>query len=90
MMAQGVWGRFSARQCEVLASARSPFEILAAGFRKVTLAALDRIVDYDNRAILMASILDNTEYLSPYINNHFPESRESIISSPFRASIPSS
>ena len=40
-------------------------------FRNVTLAALDRIVDYDNRAILTASILDNTEFLSPYINNIF-------------------
>ena len=71
MMAQGVWGRFTAKSCAALASAPSPLEGVAAGFRRVTLAALDKIADYDNRAILLASILDNTEYLSPYIRNIF-------------------
>ncbi len=71
MMGQGIWGRFTATKCEVLVSARSPIDVLASGFRNVTLAALDKIADYDNRAILTASILGTTDYLSPYINGIF-------------------
>ncbi len=74
MMAQGVFGKITAGSCEVLASARSPLEIVSAGFRRLTLAALDKVADYDNRAILTASILDNTEYLSPYIKTIFQKS----------------
>jgi competence protein ComEC len=71
MMGQSIWGRLTAKKCEVLASARSLIDVPASGFRNVTLAALDRIADYDDRAILMASILGTTEYLSPYINGIF-------------------
>ncbi len=74
MMAQGVFGKITSGSCEVLASGRSPVETVSAGFRRLTLAALDKVDDYDNRAILTASILDNTEYLSPYIKTIFQES----------------
>ena len=74
MMANGIWGFFSAASCEVLPARPSPFERLGVAFRGVTVAALQKIDDFDNRALLQASFLGDTEFLSPYIKDVFRKS----------------
>ena len=74
MMAKGVWGTFAAASCRTLAARRSPLERLSAAFRDVTNAVLRKIADYDNRALLQASFLGNTEFLSPFIKDIFRKS----------------
>jgi competence protein ComEC len=71
MMAQGVWGTFAADACRTLDARRSLPERLSAAFRGVTIAALGNIADFDNRALLQASFLGDTEFLSPFIKNIF-------------------
>jgi ComEC/Rec2-related protein len=73
-MAQGVWGTFTAGSCRTLEARRSPLEKLSSAFRNVTLAALRKITDYDNRALLQASFLGDTEFLSPFIKDIFRKS----------------
>jgi competence protein ComEC len=74
MMAEGVWGTFTAASCEVAAAHLSLLEQLSAAFRDVTIAALRKIADFDNRALLQASFLGDTEFLSPYIKDIFRKS----------------
>ncbi|MGA2506033.1 MAG: ComEC/Rec2 family competence protein [Chitinispirillaceae bacterium] len=74
MMAQGIWGTFTAGPCSVASASRSLFERLSAAFRDVTIAALRKIIDFDNRALLQASFLGDTEFLSPFIKDIFRKS----------------
>jgi ComEC/Rec2-related protein len=71
MMAQGIWGNFTAASCTIASAHRSLFEQLSAAFRDVTIAALRKITDFDNRALLQASFLGDTEFLSPFIKDIF-------------------
>jgi ComEC/Rec2-related protein len=74
MMADGVWGTFTADSCRIIAGRRTPLERLSVWFRNSTVAALRKITDFDNRALLQASFLGNTEFLSPYIRDIFRQS----------------
>ena len=76
MMGQGIWGTLQAQQCTAVTTIGAPglIERIAEAFRKVSLAALDRIEDFDNRALLQASFLGDTDYLSPYVKNIFRRS----------------
>jgi ComEC/Rec2-related protein len=74
MMAKGLWGTFTADACRTISVRRSPVEQLSASFREVACAALRKIVDYDNRALLQASFLGDTEFLSPFIKDIFRKS----------------
>jgi ComEC/Rec2-related protein len=71
MMANGVWGRFEASSCDVLACDRSLPERIDHWFRSIATAVLDKVDDFDNRALLQASFLGDTEYLSPAIKEVF-------------------
>jgi competence protein ComEC len=71
MMAQGVWGTFTAEACRTLSEERSLLEKLSASFRGIACDALRKISDYDNRALLQASFLGDTEFLSPFIKDTF-------------------
>ncbi|MBN2188073.1 MAG: ComEC/Rec2 family competence protein [Chitinispirillaceae bacterium] len=74
MMAKGVWGTFAADGCRTLSLTRSLPERCAASFRKVTGNALGKVRDYDNRALLQAVFLGDTEFLSPFIKDIFRKS----------------
>jgi len=74
MMAKGVWGTFTADACRTISVRRSLLERLSASFREVACAALRKIADYDNRALLQASFLGDTEFLSPFIKDVFRKS----------------
>lgn len=74
MMAAGIWGFLNADSCAVVTLRRSSLERLCVAFRGVTMSALRKIGDYDNRALLQASFLGNTEYLSPFIKDTFRKS----------------
>jgi ComEC/Rec2-related protein len=74
MMARGVWGSFAADECRTLLLRRTLPERCAASFRGVTCAALGKISDYDNRALLQAVFLGDTEFLSPFIKDIFRKS----------------
>jgi competence protein ComEC len=74
MMAAGVWGTFTAGPCAVSSGPLPLMQRLAAAFRNVTLATLQKVKDYDNRALLQASFLGDTEFLSPSIKNIFRKS----------------
>jgi ComEC/Rec2-related protein len=74
-MARGVWGTFTASFCETAPSDRRTFyERLAVGFRGIAVAALRKVRNFDNRALLQASFLGDTEFLSPYIKTTFRKS----------------
>lgn len=74
MMAEGVWGTFTADSCRIITGRRVPLEQLSVWFRNSTNAALRKIADFDNRALLQASFLGDTEFLSPYIKDIFRQS----------------
>ena len=74
MMAKGLWGTFTAGACRTISVRRTLLERLSASFREVTCAALGKVADYDNRALLQASFLGDTEFLSPFIKDTFRKS----------------
>jgi ComEC/Rec2-related protein len=71
MMAKGVWGYVDARNIELLPTSRSWLERLSISFRRIATRTLRKINDYDYRAVLQASFLGDTEFLSPYIKELF-------------------
>jgi len=71
MMAKGVWGYVEAREMKILPHAFTWIERLSIAFRGIATRALRKIHDYDYRAVLQASFLGDTEFLSPYIKGLF-------------------
>lgn len=74
MMAKGVWGYIDARNITFLRTDRSWLERLSISFRGIVTRTLRKINDYDYRAVLQASFLGDTEFLSPYIKDLFRSS----------------
>lgn len=70
-MATGVWGTLRSVSCVLSSERPSLLERLSRAFRAAAVAALRKIEDYDNRALLQASFLGDTEFLSPYVNSLF-------------------
>jgi ComEC/Rec2-related protein len=74
MMAKGVWGYVDARNIESLPTNHSWLERLSISFRGIATRTLRKVNDYDYRAVLQASFLGDTEFLSPYIKELFRSS----------------
>jgi ComEC/Rec2-related protein len=73
-MARGIWGSFTAYSCETVATHQTIFERSGAAFRGIAVATLRKVKNFDNRALLQASFLGDTEFLSPYVKDTFRKS----------------
>jgi ComEC/Rec2-related protein len=70
-MAQGIWGSLTAHSCETLSVHYTLFERFAAAARAIAVETLRKVRNFDNRSLLQASFLGDTEFLSPFVKDTF-------------------
>ena len=74
MMGRGIWGTVTCGKATVVAARKSLPESVASAFRNATLAALGKVADFDNRALLQASFLGDAN-ISRRAEGRLPEIR---------------